>query len=107
MRETSQKQFSCIAHNFFDLDMLFLLKGIWLSVWLMQDLSIDGSGLPNINFDSLGSQIKFLNTMKYYSTSLGKLTSTLDSIGKKVRWKTLHLISKSTRLFLTNLAAWG
>ena len=102
MRETSQKQFSCIAHNFFDLDMLFLLKGIRLSVWLMQDLSIDGSGLPNINFDSLGSQIKFLNNHEILLNQPREAYQHSRQHRKKVRWKTRHLISKSTRLFLTN-----
>ena len=43
--------------------MFFLRKGIRLSVWGMKDLNIRGSGLTNINFASLGSQVKFINTM--------------------------------------------
>ena len=83
LRENRKMQFSCIAHNCFGFDMFFLPKGIQLSVWLTQDLSIGGSGLSNINFDSLGSQFKFIDTMKYYPINLGKLTSTLDSVEKK------------------------
>ena len=58
----NQNQLFCIA-NFFGFDMFFLLKGIQLSVWGMKDLNIRGSGLTNINFASLGSQVKFINTM--------------------------------------------
>ena len=62
VRENSQMEFSCIAHNFFGFDMFFMLNGIWLSVWQMQDLNSD-------------SQVKFIDTMKYYPSSLGSLTS--------------------------------
>ena len=45
--------------------MFCVLKGIRLSVWETQDLNIGGSELSNINFASLGSQVKFIDTMKY------------------------------------------
>ena len=61
-----KNHFFCIAHKFFGFDMFFLLKGIRLSVWGTKDLSIDESGLTNINFASLGSQVKSIDTMKYY-----------------------------------------
>ena len=79
----NQRQFSCIAHNFFGFDMFFVLKGIQLSIWETQDLNIGGSGLSNINFASLSSQVKFIDTMKCYLSSLGNLTSTLDDVEKK------------------------
>ena len=81
-RENSQMQFSCIAHNFFGFDMFFLLKGIRLSLWQTQDLNITGSGLSNINFASLSSRVKFIDTMKYYASSLGNFTSTFDDVEK-------------------------
>ena len=52
VRENSQMQFSRITHNFFGFDIFFMLKGIWLSVWQMQDLNSD-------------SDVKFIDTMKY------------------------------------------
>ena len=63
--------------------MFFLLKGIRNSVWGTKDLNIGGSRLTNINFESLGSQVKFTDTMKYYLSSLGSLGSTLDDVEKK------------------------
>ena len=81
-RENSQMQFSCIAHNFFGFDMFFLLKGIRLSLWQTQDLNITGSGLSNINFASLSSRVKPIDTMKYYASSLGNFASTLDDVEK-------------------------
>ena len=38
--------------------------------------------LTSINFASLGSQVKFADTMKYHPSSLGSLTSTLDNVKK-------------------------
>ena len=78
----NQNQFSGITHNFFGFDMFFLLKGIRLLVWGKKPLNIRGSGLGNINFASLGSQVQFIDTMKYYLLSLGSLASTLDDVEK-------------------------
>ena len=78
----NQNQFSCIAHNFFGFDLFFLFKGIQLSVWRTKDLNIGGSRLTNINFANLGSQVKFIDTMKYYLSSLGSLASTLNDVEK-------------------------
>ena len=85
----NQNQFSCIAHNFFRFDMCFLIKGIRLSVWGTKYVNIGGTGLKNINFVSLGSQVKFIDTMEYFLTSLGQLSSTLDE-SKKVELKNQH-----------------
>ena len=62
--------------------MFFLLKGIRLLMWVMKDINIGGGGLGNINFASLGSQLKFIDTMKYYLSSLGSLPSTLNDVEK-------------------------
>ena len=72
---------TCIAHNFFGFDMYFLIKVIRLSVWETKDINIGGTGLTNINFASIDN-IKFIDAMKYYQTSLGKLASTLTDIEK-------------------------
>ena len=78
----NQSQFSYIAHNFFGFDMPFLIKGIRRSVWGTKDINIGESGLTNINFANIASQVKFIDTMKYFLTSLGKLASTLDDVEK-------------------------
>ena len=49
-------------------------------MWGRKDIIIGGSGLANINFTILGSQVKFIDTMKYYLSSLGSLARTLDNI---------------------------
>ena len=91
----NQNQFSCIAHNFFGFDMLFLIKGIRLSVWGTKDINIGGTGLTSINFASISSQVKFIDTMKYFLTSLGKLASTLDEAEKaRVEKLTLQFLNR-------------
>ena len=72
---------TCIAHNFFGFEMHFLIKEIRLSAWETKDIFIGGTGLTKINFASIGS-IKLIDSMKYYQTSLGKLSSTLTDIEK-------------------------
>ena len=72
---------TCIAHNFFGFDMYFLIKGTRLSVWKTKDINIDRTGLTNINVASIDN-IKFIDTMKYNQTSLGKLASMLTDIEK-------------------------
>ena len=73
---------SCIAHNFFGFDMYFLIKGIRVSVWRTKDINIGGTGLTSINYANFG-QMKFIDTMKYFLSSLGKLAETLDSTEKE------------------------
>ena len=85
--------FSCIAHNFFGFNMYFLIKGIRLSVWETKDTNIGRTGLTNINFASIG-QLKFIDTMTYFLSGLGKLAETLDPIEKE-------RIEKLTVQFLT------
>ena len=72
----------CIAHNFFHLDMIFLLKGIRLSVWKTKDINMGGTNLTNINYSTIGN-LKFIDTMKYL-TSLGKLASTMTEKEKNI-----------------------
>ena len=46
------------------------------------DINIGRTGLTNINFASIG-QMKFIDTMKYLLSSLGKLAETIDPIEKE------------------------
>ena len=65
-----------IANNFSPFDMFFLLKLIRLSVWETKDINMGAANLTNINYLTIGN-VKFIVTMKYYLTSLGKLASTM------------------------------
>ena len=39
--------------------------------------------MTNINFTSISIQVNFIDTMKYFLTSLEQLASTLDDVEKK------------------------
>ena len=84
---------SCIAHNFFKFDFYFLLKNIRLSVWRTKDINIGGKNLTDINFASIDN-FRFIDTMKYYQTSLAQLSETLTDDEKEN-------IKKLTLRFLT------
>ena len=84
---------SCIAHNFFGFDIYFFVKAIRLSAGKTKDINIGGIGLTNVSFASI-DQLKLIDTMKYFQTSLGKLAETLSADEKRA-------IQKSTVQFLT------
>ena len=84
---------SCIAHNFFKFDLFFVLKNIRLSVWRTKDVNIGGKNLTDINFASIDN-FKFIDTLKYYQTSLAQLSETATNEEKEK-------IQKLTVQFLT------
>ena len=84
---------SCIAHNFFKFDFYFFLKNIRLSVWRTKDVNIGGKNLTDINFASIDN-FKFIDTLKYYQTSLSQLSETANE-------KEKEKIQKLTIQFLT------
>ena len=84
----------CIAHNFFNFDIIFLLKSVRLSVWRTKDIHIGGKNLTDLNYASI-DKFKFIDTMKYYQSSLGKLSETLTE-------KEKDNITKLTVQFLVN-----
>ena len=84
---------SCIAHNFFKFDLFFLIKNIRLSVWRTKDINIGGKNLTDINFASIDN-FKFIDSLKYYQTSLSQLSETATDEEK-------YKIQKLTIQFLT------
>ena len=101
----------CIAHNFFKFDMLFLLKGIRLSVWRTDELIIGGNNMVDINYAQIDN-FKFIDSVKYYQTSLAKLSETMSEqektrVGKLVQqflathsyfstiWNDMHFVEKN------------
>ena len=54
-----------IAHNLFRFDF-FLLKGMRSGVWKTRDVFIRGKNATDIIFASIGNQVRFLGTIKYF-----------------------------------------
>ena len=76
--ESEKQQIPCIAHNLFGFDFWFFMKGFSTTSWCSKELSAGGTNLTNLNFSSLKSKIKFIDSLKYYQRSLAELTSSMD-----------------------------
>ena len=81
--EKSGQYFSCVFHNGFRLDMNFLTKGLWWSLWQTQDVSLLGSCLTTIKSYTLGRHVKFIDSVKYYQQHLSELARSTDSSEKE------------------------
>ena len=74
--------------------MIFFIKAIRLSVRRTKDINIGGKNFTDLNYASIDN-FKFIDTMKYYQTSLGQLSETLSD-------KEKENIAELTVQFLTN-----
>ena len=73
-----------VVHNLFKFNFFFfLLKGLRSSVWKTDDINIGGKNPSNMNFASIGNQIHFVDTIKYFQQSLGALANSLTDKEKK------------------------
>ena len=71
-----------VAHNLFRFDFFFLMKGLRVSVWQTRDILMGGKNLIDIKFTTIGNQVRFIDTTKYFQPSLGGLASKLDQFRK-------------------------
>ena len=62
----------------FDFYFYFILKGTSLFTRIVKKLSIGGNDLTNINLATISIKLKFINTYKYFQTSLSSLAATID-----------------------------
>ena len=69
-----------------------MIKHLRLSVFRTKDVNIGGNNLTDINYASIDN-FKFIDTIKYYQTSLGQLSQTADKDEKeKIRKLTLQFL---------------
>ena len=64
--------------------IFFLLKGLRAGVWKTRDIAIGEKNPTDINFASVGNQVRFLDTIKYFQHSLGALASSLTADDKQL-----------------------
>ena len=84
---------ACMAHNFFKFDFYFILKHMRLSAWRTKDVNIGGKNLTDINFASIDN-FKFIDTIKYYQTSLAQLSETITEVEReKIKTLTVQFLS--------------
>ena len=91
----NKTELSVIAHNLFGFDAFYFLRGYQASVWGTKNLSVGGNRLSSINYMNInGVEVKFIDTLKYYQTSLAGLTKTTTPEEK-------NAVKKLTKEFLT------
>ena len=72
-----------IGHNFLGFDIYYMVKGYRSSVWGTKGFNMGGTNLVNANFANISSQIKVIDTLKYYQTSLANISSTASKTEKE------------------------
>ena len=91
MTKKTGHYYSCVFHNGFRLDMNFLTKYIWLSLWKIQEFSLLGSSLKDLKSYTISNHCKFINSTKYYQHSPSKLAQITDECEKEKQNKeSLH-----------------
>ena len=64
-----------------------------LSAWRTKDVNIGGKNLTDINFVSIDN-FKFIDTIKYYQTSLAQLSETITEVEReKIKTLTVQFLS--------------
>ena len=72
-----------IAHNKFRFDFFFFLKGIRPTVWETTQIKIGAKNASNINFAVIGSQVRFIDTIKCFQQSLSNLGASMTRAEKE------------------------
>ena len=68
----------------FKLDFFFLLKDLRSGVWKTQHIYVRRKNPSDIYFVSIGNQIQFIDTIKYFQRSLGALANSLTDKEKTI-----------------------
>ena len=68
----NQNVIPVIAHNLFGLDFFYVVKGIRICVSRTKQLNIGSWNLTNFQYANISSQVKFIDTIRYYQQSLSK-----------------------------------
>ena len=72
-----------------------MVKGYRSSCWGTKDFNMGGTNFTNVNFVNISDQIKIIDTLKLYQTTLANLASTADDFEKSN-------IKKNTQQFIEN-----
>ena len=76
-----------------------MVKGYRSSVWGTNDFKMGGTNLTSMNFATISSQVKIIDTLKYYQTSLANISSTVTVEEKKNIEETVDLYLKNHSYF--------
>ena len=65
-----------IGHNFLGFDIYYMVKGYRSSVWETSNLNMGGTNMTNMKYANISNQLKIIDTIKYYQTSLANISNT-------------------------------
>ena len=88
-----------IGHNFLGFYIYYMIKGYRSSVWGTNDLRMGGTNLINMNFANISTQVKIIDTLKYYQTSLANISNTVTVEEKKSIVETVDFYLKRHSYF--------
>ena len=77
--ERSTPEIPFVAHNFFGFDLFYFMKAYIASAWCSKALNIGGTNLTQANYGNISSEIRLIDSLKFYQRSLGELSSTLTA----------------------------
>ena len=84
-----------IGHNYLGFEVYYMVKGFRSSAWGTKDFSMGGTNLTNVNFANISSQIKIIDTLKYYQTTLANIVDTANDVEKdRIKDETKNFIMK-------------
>lgn len=72
----SKAEVTVIAHNLMKFDAFYVIKGFRAPVWQTKNITMAENNITNLNVMSIGNEIKFIDSLKYYQQSLSNLTAT-------------------------------
>ena len=88
-----------IAHSQFRFDFFFFMHGFRPKVWETTDIKIGTKNTSNINFATIGNQVRFINTIKYFQQSLANLAGSMDDVEKQNIRDTFARVLQDRMLF--------
>ena len=68
-----------VAYIFFGFDLFYFMKTYIVSAWCSKELNIGRNNLTHANYGNTSSEIKLIDSLKFYQRSLGELSSTLTT----------------------------
>ena len=81
-RKCKKTKIPVFAHKLFSFDFFFVVKGIGLCVLQTKQQSIGLSNLTIVQYASIGTQVKFIDTIKYYEQSLSSRAKNANDVEK-------------------------
>ena len=92
-----------VVHSLFRFNFFFLLKWLRSGVWKTMDVKIGVKNHTDINFASIGNQVQFIDTVKYFQQSLSGLANNLTNKGNSAISRECERFLRTDSQFLLSM----